>query len=309
VLLEGFADAKADFYNNREAVWSNLQKSLEHAHINHSNIRPTGIVVQGSEITSAILGEAVEYFSRAFYNFFAQDKLTEFGYSTWSSITNYYLSFFAIHALLRLQGRCITRIWRQISRQFYIFPFEFTDHKYGIIRGKGTTHDLAWDTFYEVYDGFSYTENPYFEYGFKKKYVDRVDEEIEFRNRINYEPYQGYEEVWDPSCIAGFINQYENRRFDEGKEVETLSRLTTELDYRDYARAALRLIFCHRLLCQIAEKNTKIDVLMGNRKTTLSKFMSCVNPRAEAHMITARIIGLMDLGNSNLGDTGRSIPN
>jgi hypothetical protein len=301
-IVEGFADAKADCYNKREPVWLNLQKSLAHAHVSHNTIPPTGIVVQAPEVASAILGEAVEYFSRAFCNFFAQDKLTEHGYSTWSSITNYYLSFFSIHALLRLQGRCITRIWRNMRQQFYIFPFEFTEHQYAIIRCKGNAHDTAWETFYDVYDGFSYVENPDFEYGFKKKYVGRVDEEVEFRNRINYEPYQGYEEVWDPTCIPEFISQYENRRFDEGKEVETLTQLTTELDYRDYARAALRLIFCHQLLSHIANRNHKVSLLLSNRKISLGKFISLVHPRVDVHMITARMVGLMDLENSALGN-------
>jgi len=112
-IRKGFNKPDIDFYDQNVPLWRKLKSLLEKAGISKNSITSTnGVLVEGNDVTSLILGEALEYFCRAFYNFYAQDKLIQHGYSTWSGVTNYYASFFGLHSLLRLQGRCITSIWR-----------------------------------------------------------------------------------------------------------------------------------------------------------------------------------------------------
>ena len=236
--------------------------------------------------------EALEYFCRAFYNFYAHDKLIEHGYSTWSGITNYYASFFCIHSLLRVQGRCITRIWRPNRKQFYIFPSDFLHHIYVICAETKPAHDAAWDRYYDIYDGFSYEENADFETIYKKKNVGRPDEEIDFRNQRNYEPYQGYEEIREPLLIAEMVKRYEDKKFSRD-EVSLLSSLTTDPDYRYYARSALRLIFTYKLLSDIARENGGLSSLLGNRRNALLSFLKHVGQRKEADTINQKLPAIM----------------
>lgn len=300
-IKRGFSQANLSFFERRIALWQNLRHLLESSGTYAKSITSNnGVLVEGDEITSLILGEAVEYFCRSFYNFYAQDKLIENCYSTWSEVTNYYASFFSIHSLLRLQGRCITRLWRPGGKEFYIFPYDFLSHQYVIctnrVQGK-SAHDAVWSIYYDVYDGFLYSENLHFETIFKKKNVGTPEEEIDFRNQINYEPYQGYAEIRDPDTIPEIIEKYENKRFTEN-EIEALSRLTTDPDYKYYARSVLRLIFSYKLLTEIAGMNRELDTLLCSRRNALSNFLGQANPRNEEDMIGQRVQVLMRLRGS-----------
>jgi len=292
-ILNGFSKAQMDFYSQKIALWQKLKSLLSTAGIS-SIAKKTGVLIEGVEITSLILGEALEYFCRAFCNFFAQDELMQHGYSTWSGVTNYYVSFFCVHSLLRLQGRAITSIWRPSGKRFYIFPYNFLDHQYVICSSARPAHEAAFITYYDVYDGFQYSENLKFEHIFKRKYVGQPDEESDFRNQINYEPYLGYEEIGDPNLIPEKIRQYGEKRF-TSNEIEILASLTTDLDYRYYARAALRLIFSHILIEKIANRNNDLNSLLSSRKRDFRDFLRYVQPRIEEGMISRRLQTIMKL--------------
>ena len=296
-LCEGFSEASTAFYKARTPLWQKLKHVIQEAGLSGKSIKKNGVLIKGTEITSLMLGEAIEYFSRAFCNFYAQDELIQHGYSTWSEVTNYYANFFSIHSLLRLQGRCITRIWRPKGKQFYIFPYSFRDHEYVMcskgVEGK-TAHESTWSIYYDVYDGFAYSENLSFESIFKKKYVQTPEEEMDFRNKINYEPYQGYEEIWDPTKIPGIIECYTEKKF-TNNEIELLSRLTTDPDYQYYARSALRIIFSYSLFTDIAQKNNELKLLFENKKNNLSDFLNQVKPRNENGMLCHRLQTLLGL--------------
>lgn len=297
-IKKGFSQSCINFYEQSVPLWRELRTLLENVGISPKTITAAnGVLVEGTEITSLVLSEALEYFCRAFYNFYAQDELVQHGYSTWSGVTNYYTSFFGIHSLLRLQGRCITSIWRPKGKRFHIFPYDFLQHQYIICTTgveRKTAHDSTWSIYYDVYNGFTYSDNLHFESIFKTKYVETVDEEMDFRNQINYEPYQGYKEIRDPELIAKFIQQYAEKKF-TNNEIELLSRLTTDPDYRYYARSILRLIFAYTILSDIADENGDLDSLLGNTKNTLSSFLRQVEPRDEEDMISRRLQTLMGL--------------
>lgn len=296
-IKNAFENAETKFYNERIPLWEELQSPLQKSGIYPKSIKKAGVLVEDKNITSAMLGEALEYFCRAFYNFYAQDKLVEHCYTTWSGVTNYYSSFFGLHSLLRLQGRAITSIWRA-GKKFYIFPHDINKHIYVICSGrvtKKTAHQAAWFLFYEVYDTFSYPKNTHFEAVFKKKNVGTWEEEIDFRTQINYEPYRGYEELHDMLALQRILNNYENKRFTKD-DIEVLSGLTTDPDYRYYARSALRIIFAYSLLKDISENNSALKTLLNEKRKSLSEFLEKARPRKNKDMICCRLGELLNLG-------------
>lgn len=296
-IKSAFKNASTRFYNEKIPLWKELQSPLQKAGIFQKSIKTNGVLVEDADITSAMLGEAIEYFCRSFYNFYAQDKLIEHCYATWSGVTNYYSSFFGLHSLLRLQGRAITSIWRT-GKRFYIFPFDIQNHKYVICTkevARKTAHEAAWFLFYEVYDTFSYNPNVHFEAIFKKKNVGTWEEEIDFRTQINYEPYQGYGEIDDLLALQDVLDNYEGKRFTKN-DIEVLSGLATDPHYRYYARSVLRVIFAHTLLKEIAENNSNLKTFLSERRTRLSEFLQKTSPREDKDMICCRLGELLNLG-------------
>lgn len=297
VIKNAFKKANIKFYNQKIPLWRELQLPLQNAGIFQKSIRTNGILVEDPDITSAMLGEAIEYFCRSFYNFYAQDKLIEHGYTTWSGVTNYYSSFFGLHSLLRLQGRAITSIWRT-GKRFYVFPLDILKNKYVICTNgvrKKTAHEATWFLFYEVYDTFSYGPNVHFETIFKRKNVGTWEEEIDFRTQINYEPYQGYGEIDDLLALKDVLDNYEGRRFTKN-DIEVLSGLATDPCYRYYARSVLRVVFAYTLLKEIAENNSGLKTLLSEREAKLSAFLKKTCPRKDKDMICCRLRELLNLG-------------
>jgi hypothetical protein len=294
-ITKTFQIANVQPYRDRVPVWQLLQYHFRKRKVNHSTFKnDNNVLVQGKDVTSAILSEAIEYFCRAFYNFYAHDKLIENSYATWSGVTNYYSSFFSLHSLLRLQARAITSIWR--DRIFYVFPYDLEKHQYVISRrgvNRKTSHGAAWFLFYEVYDSFRYDSNPLFEHIFKKKHTGTVEEEIDFRTQVNYEPYRGYDEIRE-SVLPSIIEEYENKRF-VNEEIKTLSSLTTDPLYKYYARSVLRIIFAYYLLKQVAEVNADLKGLISNRKTSLSDFVKKANVRKEKEAVCCKLIDLLEM--------------
>jgi len=297
-IIDVFSQVNLKFLEDKIALWKLLKALLEKNNIAHKSINSKiGILIEGTEITSTILGESVEFLCRSLYNFYAQDKLIEHCFTTWSGVTNYYSSFFSIHSLLRLQGRCITLIKRPRGKKIYIFPYDFVKHQYVVCTNnvdRKSSHDAAWKTFFDVYDGFDYPDNLHFESIFKQKNIGTVEEEIDFRNQINYEPYQGYEEIREPEKIESTIEEYENKKF-SNNEIELLSYLTTDPYYKYYARSVLRIIFSYTLLKQIATKNKALETLLSEVRTRWFGFLQKTNLREGNDTICRRLHNLMGL--------------
>jgi hypothetical protein len=117
---------------------------------------------------------------------------------------------------------------------------------------------------------------------------------MDYRNRINYEPYQGYEEIWDPQSIPGIIEEYDNRKFTHD-EIETLRELTTDPEFGYYARTTLRLILFYRIVRRIAAGNAQLASLLARRGASMKRFLGHVGPRNEQGTITQRLPTLLNL--------------
>ena len=123
------------------------------------------ILLKGEEITRSMFIESVDFFLKAFSNFSAQYNLAKRGYISLAKITNYYSSFFAINALLRLQGRAISRIWKpQIGTRFYIFPFKFSNDNFVVCykRFREGEHQIIWKEYYNLYDRYNFRNKDFY---------------------------------------------------------------------------------------------------------------------------------------------------
>lgn len=223
-----------------------------------------GIKVQGSEITALLLNQALDYFQKGLYNFFAQYILAIRGLVTWARVTNYYSSFFSIHCLLCLQGQTITRVrLHGVEQRCHLVPLDLTTHEYvfsqrGIKKMK--EHQAPWERYYTVYDRYSY---PYqqFEVVHKKKYMQDPVDEADQRNEINYVPFRGFAEMIKHAEMDEFKILYLSAlsyaavtaQFED--YLNALTPLATDPDLQYFARVALRLLFAADVLKRFAGLN------------------------------------------------------
>ncbi len=80
-----------------------------------SGLFKQGIFIQDPQISICLMNQALDYLQRAFSNSVGHYLLAQKGLETWARVTNYYASYFAVHSLLCLQGRTITRL--QLDRE------------------------------------------------------------------------------------------------------------------------------------------------------------------------------------------------
>ncbi|MFX0139793.1 MAG: hypothetical protein ACFFDN_39500 [Candidatus Hodarchaeota archaeon] len=154
------------------------------------------ISISGDDLPKLMLLEAYDFFLKAITNFFAQYELIQKGFVTWSQISNYYSSFFALNSLMRLQGRMISRIWN--NKPFYIFlNIQKNEFYIKYKRMRGSNHQVLWQIFYNIYDQFRFSDTR-FEPAYKKNYLDfDYKDETNYRNFRNYKVYVGFREFWD----------------------------------------------------------------------------------------------------------------
>lgn len=244
------------------------------------SIPAKAVLVKGDEITAALFIEAVDFFKKAVYTFSAQYNLSKKGYLSWAKITNYYSSFYSINALIRLQGRAISRIWKPpTGTRFHILPYDFEKGNYVICCDgvkAGGDHQIVWRFFYELYNRYNYS-NRDFEVIHKIGYNNNEpNTESEFRNDINYRVCYSYEEIWDPSIIPSLVRKYiqdSSNSIPAVGIIRKLRMLSTDLDYMYFARSALRLLFTFSIIESIANSNVNVRPFWNIRKNEIIRFL------------------------------------
>jgi hypothetical protein len=223
-----------------------------------------GIKVQGSEITALLLNQALDYFQKGLYNFFAQYILAIRGLVSWARVTNYYASFFSIHSLLCLQGRTITRLRLGGGEQrCHVVSLDLTSHEYvfsqrGIKKMK--EHHAPWERYYAIYDRYSYPCQQ-FEVVHKKQYMHDPVDEVNERNEINYVPFRGFAEMINQTEMSEFKSLYvsaiSSAAADGGlnEYLSALMALATDPVLQYFARVALRLLFAADIFKRCASSN------------------------------------------------------
>jgi hypothetical protein len=224
----------------------------------------TGLIIEGSDITSALLNQSLEYFQKALYNFKVHYLLAQNGYKTWSSVTNYYSSYFSLFSLLSLQGRAITRIKLDgvAEKMCLIHPLDFRNHRYILTNKESgdSTHRLPWKKYYEIYDSYGLLK-PEFDVVQLKRFNALPIDETEARNKINYKIFEGFQEVIDLSSLQAFQGQYLSAILNPalGNPVNdyiiSLNSLASDPDLKYFARSALRLILIRTIFEEIGNIN------------------------------------------------------
>lgn len=261
-----------------DSIIQPILRPLGHSHSTLLN----GHVLKGNEMPNLLLNYSLEYYQKAVYNFVAHYKLAKDGLYTWANVTNYYSNFFAINGLLALQGRVFTRINFSGTKEnaCFVHPLSVEEQEYLITTAdtKGRSHQTPWRKYYNIYDSFQ-SINEHFDTVQLKRFLNDDYEESNYRNKINYKMYEGYEEPYEHSKFSSFKIMY-NRMIAEpviGKELEeylrTLRALTTDVNFMYFARAALRIFFLAHLLENLAlanqELRTQIDELKINFKNSI----------------------------------------
>jgi hypothetical protein len=246
----------------------------------------TPLYIQDAQITACLMNQAFEFLERALCNTIAQYILAQNGLETWARVTNYYASYFAVHSLLCLQGRTITRLQLGSEVQVQIIPIDFRSHVFGITKrhlGKNPHHQTPWVRFYEIYDRYAVPHEAYELVARKAYTAEPADEAIE-RNAINYTPFKGFREFRDLarySAFSGLFASYISNLETKNTLIEFLGDLqgfASDADHKYFARALLKLALVGNILLTIRAVSTAIEAeWLAMRQRWLS-FLSTVFP-------------------------------
>lgn len=292
---------------DRKSISDLLREFFDNKKISNKEIRgDSGILIKSPEITSSIVLEGFDSFERAIYFYYSQFTLAKKGFYTWAQVSNYYSSFFSAHALLKLQGRCITNIWRlvkpdgNISGTFcHIFPYDLTKNEFVVCSNmitRKSNHVATWKLYYWLYDRFQ-DPKPYFERIYKLRYTENNGfDEINFRNERNYRPLDTFEELLDPTRLDSIIKNYINNYEISDDVLAQLEMLTTDPKFKYFARSALRLLFTSYLIKAIVDENKDINEFWDDRRTKIRTFLEFVLPSISADgNLIEKIPTMMDL--------------
>jgi hypothetical protein len=175
------------FAPNGESFSDYISPWLGSKGYNASKIRSEkDVYIQDDQITVHLVNQALDFLQRAVCNAIGHYLLARKGLETWARVTNYYAGYFAVHSLLCLQGRTITRIKLDSDVQVMVLPLNLRAHQFAItLRGLGKNphHQTPWNRYYEIYDRYPVSHAAY-ERISKRAYVaDPMDESAE-RNRL-----------------------------------------------------------------------------------------------------------------------------
>ncbi len=249
-----------------------------------------GLKIQGEDITVLFLNQALEYFQKSLYNFVVQYLLAYKGLSTWAEITNYYSSFFSIHALLCLQGRTLTRLFLGAKEhRCHVFATDLLAHEYIICKKgtgtKGGEHAAPWNRYYEIYDKYNHPINE-FEVIYKRLHIPDPIDELSSRHQLNYALFQGFQEIIDSRQMVEFKASYlaaiasPSVGISGDTYLVTLKALVTDPFFQYFARVALRLLFAADIFKRLILVNQNLKTEWERRLPLWSQFsfISFSNP-------------------------------
>ncbi|MFX0202124.1 MAG: hypothetical protein ACFFCW_38930 [Candidatus Hodarchaeota archaeon] len=231
-------------------------------------------VVKDPEITKLLFLEADEYLAKALSNLCSGCICQHKGYLSWGEVTIYYSSFFAIHGLLRLQGK-------SLGTSYILFPnsirspASILNHEYVIalpIPVNGIHEDL-WRKFFDTYSqNTEIDQREYLDAIFFSDIQDIILE-VERRNRFNYQMFESYQEVFNSI-------ELDRRLLFNLESIDPLffSKLTDyvrDADRKYLAKAALRIRLLHSLLYSIVQ-GTGLEVYFNTRHDHRLNFLDSV---------------------------------
>jgi len=208
--------------------------------------------IEDKKVSQILYFEAEEYLGKALSNLCIGCLSMNRGYLSWGEVTLYYSSFFAIHGLLRLQGKALGTNYVLVPQSIR-HPASMLEHKYEILKPVGAKgiHDDILCKFFNTYSKNSQIDQTLYKDAIFFSDIQDVRLEVERRNKYNYRTFEAYQEIFD-------IDELNRRSLFNLHEIDELffSRLTEYLgdaDRRYIAKAALRIQLLHELLFMISE--------------------------------------------------------
>jgi hypothetical protein len=231
-------------------------------------------LVTDPKITDLLFLEADEYLAKALYNLCAGCLCLHKGYLSWGEVTIYYSSFFAIHGLLRLQGKALGTKYI-LFPQSIRSPASILKHEYVVASPIliGGIHEDLWRKFYDTYsqdteiDQSEYLDTIFF------SDIQDIILEVERRNKFNYQVFEAYQEIFESG-------ELQRRSLFNIDSVDPLffSRLTEyvrDSDRKYIAKAALRVRLLHNLLYSLVE-GTSLEGYFKSRHSQRLGFLDSV---------------------------------
>lgn len=175
--------------------------------------------VYARELAGAMLCEADEFFDRALALYLWRTHLREFQASTWAGVATYYSNYFLALSFIRLHMRSVTQLPRGP-----IFEVTRTDDRTPYFRiqerGQRQRHAEVWRAYYEVVTQMAWPDRPTV-----TNLAPTLDSlrfrEQTYRERINYRPGEGFDEIYLPR--TRYLKSLKAEMMDDGKAPATLS--------------------------------------------------------------------------------------
>jgi hypothetical protein len=227
-----------------------------------------GKVQQGysRELAGAMLFEADEFFDRALTLYLLRSHLRELQASTWAGVAAYYSNYFAALSFIRLQMRSVTQLSLgnlfEVTRADVRTPY-FTVQQ----RGERQRHVDVWGAYYDVVIQMAWPDRGTVTDLAPTLKSLRFREQL-YRERINYRPGEGFEEIY--LTRSRYLRSLQAALVDDGRAATGLA----DAAYTD-RMAAYRLMHVATLLRRLSESRIDPDVeasVWGRRRDMVTRY-------------------------------------
>ncbi len=198
--------------------------------------------IWSDRMRNCLVTEAEHLADRTVYQICAAKTLIAQGKLSWSIVTHYYGSFFAVHALIRLQGNCYVRVGKDLVYLTADDALDPSNHNFTVrAKNQAATHKVIWNQYNSLYRKFACAPDlsPVTQSNYALWERDR-------RDATNYDLKTGYHEF---RMKSSELNR-EIRRFRADTLVQAQRSLADD-ELGMEARALLRLKLLLTVLRQV----------------------------------------------------------
>ena len=220
------------------------------------------------ELAGAMLWEADEFFDRALTLYLLRSNLRELQASTWAGVAAYYSNYFVALSFIRLHMRSVTHLPTgavfEVTRTDDSTPFFKIQQ-----RGKRQRHTEVWEAYYDVVTQMAWPDSTTVTEIAPTLSSLRFREQM-YRERINYRPGEGFEEIY--ITRPRYLRSLKAELMDDGRAPLTLS----DAAYTD-RMAAERLKHLATLLHRLSGSRIDVDVedsLWRRRRDIVTRYAS-----------------------------------
>jgi hypothetical protein len=197
-----------------------------------------------------MLLEADEFFDRALALYLLRSRFRELQASTWAGVATYYANYFLALSFIRLHRRSVTQV--SPGNVFEITPTNDRLPQFTIrLVKERQRHTEVWRTYYDVVTQMAWPD-PTTAIGLAPTLPSLRFREQLYRERINYRPGEGFEEIYQ--IRSRYLRALKDTLKDDGRTAELLS----DAAYTDRT-ASKRLRHVATLLSRLSGSRIDVD--------------------------------------------------